>query len=526
MKFIFLYKNELVVLLNNHEVPVTISERLICEGLIPEQANFVEKLLSLPQFEYDEDILLIECEETNENILKIENIKKLIPLTEKSWLAYQRKFKSNLKFSDPRDENYDKMFVTYREERISKETKRAVELCQKYFLRSNDIIDADMLEKLIKANIDRRIYAKNATKIETAEYDDFFQSLFIYQDSSNFDRTYPVGFVLHLLASFYCHLGKCPNISNLKQNSPAIKFLRSEKNNNWFKSIEGVLEYLSKEKSLEDVVKAFREKAKTSLSGDSLKIGLYTLYFRYLLNQDFSFKDLVTVFNHWKITPTVEMKTAILLNAAYFPFTKIGDECLAIKNKEIFNDTVLSNIKEKLNLVTPFLTTRKEKEEEQRIQNQNEKHRKACMKYEEVLEGFGKKGFVKLEKNDQELKSHYIFETVNPPLGEEEVWGKKKTSSGVQLTISDEIDRDGVGKKDVVSDWKFMVYEQIQREIDKEEGSTSSNLSNSFFEKLVKEYKKHLKDHCNKKSVGVIKGKPLLIEIHKNYLDDSFTKPQ
>lgn len=437
MVYIFLYKNEFVVLLNQHSLPINGSERLIDDKGRLEESSVVDRLLALPQFDYDEDLIIISCAKFPENKLEINNIKQIIPLTEKAYLAYERKFGNHINFSLPKKYNVESFYKVYQEKHIFENMRKSVEVFNKYIITEKPIeVGKRLLEELALANVDRILYRKGVVGKNPEPQWNFYHTLFLYQAESHFDRSYPIGFLSHLIASFYCYSQNVSNIQELKRKSPILKYIYFE--------YKGEFNHLSFQSLLDkthektdDVFVKFGQNFRNEvngkgLEGDSIKIGIYFLYFRFLLNEGFSFSDILECCNILSISIDKELHSALLLNAIYFDFKKIGDEILHKRNNELFSSVSNADIHEKAKRLIPFLT--KEKEIEQKIANEKrrEEEKKLSKKtqetrlyseYQAIVADLKERGYEKARPGSN--KPNNTKQIINPKSGQEEIWKKK-----------------------------------------------------------------------------------------------------
>ncbi|MDC1266643.1 hypothetical protein N8Z75_01565 [Crocinitomicaceae bacterium] len=508
MVFIFLYKNEFVVLLNNHSVPIYGLERLITDKVLLEESSVVERLHKLPQFDYDEDLLIIACDNDPGNNLQIENIKQIIPLTDKAYLAYKRKFGSHINFREPKEYNVELFYKRYLEERISIEMKKSNELFNRYIVTVNRIeISEKLFGDLVQANIDRKLNGKRALGNDPDQQKSFYYTLFLYQAASDFDRTYPVGFLSHLIASFYCSANNIGSIQDLRKKASHLKYFykehKGEFNHLSFQSLINLLD-----KSTLDIWVKFRQSFRKEdggdgLEGDSIKTGLYTLYFRYLLSEGFSFSDILECCDLMNISIDKELHSSLLLNAIYFDFKKIGDESLHKRNNELFSSVSNADIDEKNKRLIPFMTNEKEKEIEQEIANERkrdeerklakeEREAQLYSEYQEKVKELIEKGSEKASPGSRQSK--YTEQITNPKSGEKEIWREKKKRKqpkkkepeklGVQGTIFEVLSPQSDGISDQNED-VILSFMDLLKDAKNNDGSSEMQLFKILYSRVA-----------------------------------------
>jgi hypothetical protein len=521
MKYIILYKNEFIVLLNNHEVFIPIEDRTVSKVSEPNRKELIEKLINLPQFDYDEDILLVKCKMADLDIVKIENILELIPLTEKALLAYRRKFNKGLIFTHTMVNNYDNIYHDYRKERTRIETKKSVALYTRYFLKKDKIIEDDLLNKLIDAKIEKVFNGKKDIDIKAGEYDYFFQSLSIYEDGSHLNRTYPIGYTMHAIAAMFYHLGNEINKNDLRKVSPVLREIILDEQNNSFLSLEGASSYIDNLSesniNFKKALNSFKNCDNTNFHiSNLLKTTMYTLYFRYLLDvEKISFLDLNEVFKSLEINPlSNEIEMALILNVIYFPFTKIADDILRLNdNISIFVDeNNYDTLDTKTELISRFLTNR----HQNKVINE-------LKVYEERVKIFKDNGYT-IELLDKKFiknkKFEIISETItNPKTKMFETWSLiKNNDEKPDLFSQTPITKNDNLIFDTSSDWKKKMTKDMKKIIIEKKLTSPEEIPNECFEKIKRNYIVYLrKVHYNAKNNLTIKvAKQLMIEIYQN----------
>ena len=518
MEYIILYKNEFIVLLNNHEVAIPIEERTVSKNSEPNKDELIEKLINLPQFDYDEDILLVKSNIETGNIVNIENVSELIPLTEKALLAYRRKFNVGLIFTENKVNSYDSIYQEYRKERIRKETKKSVILFEKFFLKKCNIIEDEFLNKLIDAKIEKVIYGKKDTDIKANEYDYFLQSLSIYEDGSHLNRTYPIGFAMHAFAAMFYHLGNQTNKNNLHKVSQVLREIIADTQNNSYLSLEGASSYIDNlsesNSNFRKALDSFKNCSDTKYQiGNPLKTTMYALYFRYLLEvEKLSWLELREVFLSLKIRAlTREIEIALILNVIYFPFTKISDDILRLNDGiSIFVDEInYDHLYIKIDLISRFLTNTHQIE----VKN-------LYNEYEVKVNSLKNDGYTNtfLTNNMKQVVMSSTTLT-NPLTKTEETWHLvKPNDNNFQFDMFRETKSEtGNRKFDTTSVWEKKIIIDMKKIIDEKNLKSIEEIDKKDFEKMKDKYKVYLKKVNPQSRLRYDTAKNLMVKIYQNY---------
>ena len=395
MAFIFIYDFEWHVLLNHQELPITVQDRLFCKGVSPNEKDFVEVLSKLPRFEYSEQIVVLKILEGEEKKISFSQIESIIPINQKSYLAYQRNYRKDLAYKDPNDFGFEKMYQKYLEECLKTDARKSLKLFDEHFGLCDFQSSNDLEDELFKAKIDKKLFEKRARNIKKGEYEYFFSVLFVF-DEMPISR--PLDFFEYIIACFNLYSGASKSISEIiriarKKGSGVLGLLHDESQINAHMSFNSLFKYLD---TLSDDVNNFMnafedECSKMKLQGKSLNISVYVLYIRYLIQNGFSIRQVHEVFKRYLSEPNEiqEWLMALRINVIYFPYAKIGDKLLPeINSHKVFKQELSSNDADKLNdadYVLPYLTNSLENSEKERVKREEEEKEERKRKLEKQI---------------------------------------------------------------------------------------------------------------------------------------------
>ena len=514
MMHYILYKNEFVVLLNQLQVTIPVNERVIKS--FPE--GLINNLKALPQFDFDEDLIIVECKnEVNIDKIEFENIKSLIPLTTIAYLAYKRKFSQDLNFTNPGDLQLDSVYNTYKKERTINETRKSIQLFCKHILEKEikNVVPDSFVVDIIKAKIDKYFNGKVDTEIKEGDYNNFFQSLFIYEDGSHLPRKHPIGFILHSFAAVQSHKATLKNKKELRTSSDLFRQVCEDKNKYDHLSLSGAYDELEKELEKEkennktDVfIKAFKyiefDEQEWNKDIDVLKTSMYTIYFRYLINKkNISISDLVS-FLKLKQILTRDMEIALIINVADIPFKEFSNSLKNKLNPEISEARKIGISDEQEKELERFL-----------LDDQMDAVKNKRKDYDEWKDKMKSDGYTcgnppKINHKEEEI---LIESYLNPYTNEDETWCRVKKKHGSKKDLFSGTSDDSSKNNDWNSGLSHM-YERFKTQ------SLNKELNKENYKKISKKFKNELGAKFVPYDRYSDKVRSWIDEVYKNYKNE------
>lgn len=190
MNFTIIDKEEFIALFKFGEIPVQKKRTILTQDEVDVSNQILSILKQLPFFEYDEEVLILELEnDFNDEYLRINQIKALIPLSKRAKLSFERNFDSNLIFQKPRFQNIlDKYYQHINLIHHKKGAKALTEI----FGCSNNFTDLISDEVFIEAYTRKENGEKSHSFVG-----DFLTHLLVYERYDFFPKT-DLGFLYDL----------------------------------------------------------------------------------------------------------------------------------------------------------------------------------------------------------------------------------------------------------------------------------------------------------------------------------------
>ena len=149
------------------------------------EKSLLSEFMNIPFFDGDEQYLIIKLnfadEDTNSNIIVMEDVKEIIPLTEAAKKSYELKFDPRISFSNPKFEHI--IYEVEKEIDISDKLEGAKSLVN-MLMPDNDVVDT-IDNTILKKAHDFRSNGKKSSEIQ----DDFFIHLLVYERYEFFPNT-------------------------------------------------------------------------------------------------------------------------------------------------------------------------------------------------------------------------------------------------------------------------------------------------------------------------------------------------
>lgn len=314
-------KQEFASLYRFGEIPL-IKDKIIKKERVNENDEILKKFLSLPYFVGDEEYLVIEYSGES-NILKIDNVSEIIPLTEAAKKSFEMKFDAKLNFKSARFE----VIIREVEKQINIEEKRRGAQAFWKLCKVTNEFKPLLSNELIESAYNKRI---NATKSYEFQ-DDFFIHLLAYDRYEFYPKTKDIGY-------FYDTIEIFANSIKAKKSfkdSFIYKFLKNKEKDLSNEPVDKIAQIISES----DEVTKFTEQ----LTSDGLK--------KYIVAAIFlKFKDDLAERNTYKGSETEkfigkarannlfkdELNHAIYLTGLFFGYEKFYDDLYDLINLKIF----------------------------------------------------------------------------------------------------------------------------------------------------------------------------------------------
>lgn len=334
--FCVLLKAEFVSLLNNLEL-----KGIPQNKFFNSESKIEQTLLTLPQLDFDEDLIIVKCAEPKVDEvlafnLHVHEVYELIPLTQTSLSAYTRKFSSLMKWTNPSKYGFEEKYNLYLEERMKRDSKKNFTMCANFLLHvdADSTLSLELRDQVIKGKIDKQLRGKKDIDIKSKEYNHVFQSLLVYEQGSYFSRESAFGFFLHAIGVYILHDGHGEALK-LKMKFNSLNFIKTLKDINEKNKTNVFSEIFSNEL----IIKAIESSKNYChvIKNNELKVMTYFLFFKFLIEEKkFSIVktiDIIKEINN-QSELTHEENTALLLIAINCSTKKISEDIM-IKNENV-----------------------------------------------------------------------------------------------------------------------------------------------------------------------------------------------
>ena len=195
--YAIIYKVEFVSLLNYHSLRLDWSSRLVGADGDLSKDSIVNRLLLMPRFDLEEDLLIVRLKDQDDysKAIHLSEFIELLPLSDRSLMAYRRKFDDNLNFSESK-----LVFDSVSELKniqLKKDIDQILVILAKDFFNKKDVDlkEKDFFYSLVDPIYQRRYLGKQDSDIEKGELANVFQAITLYQQGSHILRATPIDYI-------------------------------------------------------------------------------------------------------------------------------------------------------------------------------------------------------------------------------------------------------------------------------------------------------------------------------------------